>query len=78
MKTFVICMQYTTSSQNVNPSNSFLYKFCTHFKKREYKGNSHLAKRLILRLPKTKPEKEMNTYKFSERDVQAPIEINRT
>ena len=46
---------------------------------KEYKGNSHLAKKvIILRLPETKSEKEMNTYKFSERDVQAPIEINRT
>ena len=40
------------------------------------RGDGHLAKRLILRLPKTKLEKEKNTYTYSEkltRDVQAPI-----
>ena len=78
MKMFVICMQYTTSSQNVNPSHFLFIQVLYTLQEKEYKGNSPLAKRLILRLPETKPEKETNTYKFSERDVQAPIEINRT
>ena len=60
------------------PLSFFFIQVLYTLQEKEYKGNSHLAKRLILRLPETKPEKEMNTYKFSERDVQAPIEINRT
>ena len=40
-------------------SSGFLYTSSANTtEEREYKGHSHLAKKLILRLPRTKKEKE--------------------
>ena len=43
---------------NVNPSHFHFIQVLYTLQEKEYKENSHLAKRLILRLPETKPEKK--------------------